>query len=301
MAHQSIPFVNSVKDGDTRQALVAIWQAVQRLQGGGGRESQINSTLNLQSNRITGVASPSEGSDAVPLDYADSTYGSRAHQRELSAGGGFPLDVTNLTGILARPQFPRLFIVLDFLPPIDRFEDGALIWSAVDGYFYFRDSRTPTAVWTPIIPGPTPNTPGGGGAVGTGTGPAPGPGTCGGLSNEPDCPRLCAGGKYAGAVDSSQSVVEHSHPEYFVNPSANPLVLLEAQKLNYVASVVDELNTPGKYGVQAEASPGTNNEITVITTTSPVTFSEGYAIFASNLEPRRNPGSYRATCTPSRF
>lgn len=290
---KGFPGLHAVKDPLVRQALQNVFRELHRVQGGAGSDAQFQGSLDTRGQRIKNLPTPSASADAATKGYVDSTAAPATLQKALSAAGAAPLNVNELPGRLKSPQDPRVILIPKNkpLPPLRRYEPYAMVLSGTDGFFYYHDPGPPAA-WVPIVPGTAPSTPGGTGSVG-------GPGTCGGLSNSPDCPRLCSGGTFAGAIDNAQSTVENSLPDLFDDPLANPLVIKEGSQGQYRDEVVLQLNS-GIYGLVAQTS-ALPQEITVADDSGSPAFSEHYAIFASSREPRRNPGSYRATCTPSRF
>lgn len=300
MASDDSPsWLQQIQDPILRQALRFLHEDIRSSRGsaGAGGQAKIRSNLDAQRNRLTNVGAPTSSLDAVNKSYADSNYGAAALQRALSGEGASPLDVSDLRGRLAQPQNPRVVLIPNGnpLPPPEKFEPYSMILSGTDGFFYFMDPAFPPGVWTPIVPGVAPSTPGGGGG-----GTSPGGSRCGGASNSPDCPRLCAGGQYAGAVTGGQDAAEAENPDLFENPGEHPLVIKVGSEQAYRSAVVGRINDGG-YGVAAQNDPNSDSEIVVVTTVSTPTFSEHYAIYASSREPRSPPGAYRATCTPSRF
>ena len=295
MTTRSYPWLQNVPDQATRDALRLLLDKLANLEGDGNAKGIFRSNSDYSGFRATNLGDPTEERDAIPLSYAEEHYGPEMAQTELAAEGAFPLDVTGLPGELREPQRPRVQFIPagDPLPKVTGADPYEMVLNGNDGYLYWFDPRVPPGVWRAITPGPIP-----GGGVGGGGG-GGGGGTCGGASNSPNCPRLCSGGVYATAVDLAQTSAENTNPGLF-EPATSPLTIIDGNQNQYRSAVLAELNS-GIYNVIASPDPSIGQEIQVKDADPNPTFSEHYAIYASNRQVRRNPGSYRATCTPAQF
>lgn len=124
----------------------------------------------------------------------------------------------------------------------------------------------------------------------------PGGATCGGLDLPPECKRYCRGGDlenfFTGALDATIA----ANPALFVPGAVPPTLNDVAARDAFTNALVAYINTHNTT-VQAIVNTDARQEVFLQRIPNPLQL-EIFAAVASNLQIRRIPGAYIATCIP---
>lgn len=134
---QSYPYLANISDPMVQAALKFVMDQINSLR-------QPSSVQDQGGNRITGIATPTEASDAANKSYVDAVADPARIRKALSGSGSAPLDVSSLRGRLSTVQRPFLLLIEAGATPPTNAQDGELIFQLTNGFLRFNGK---TGAW----------------------------------------------------------------------------------------------------------------------------------------------------------
>ena len=117
-----------------------MWDSIHTLGGRGSSPPILQKPINMNSNRIFGVANQDSPSDDEVLTYgkAQALYAPSVIAKELSIKGSSPLKIENLRGKAAQPQLAWVPTVQPFLGSLPKFGSEMDGWVISDGTYIYQ-------------------------------------------------------------------------------------------------------------------------------------------------------------------